>query len=296
MIATTLGLQHESLWLEDGNVVILIEEVMFKVHRSILKRSSPLFAAQFANSEFELYDTTPLIRLKDGIASHSDVEALLHHLYHEKPLTTESSFERIAQIIRACTQHDFPEIKQLALRRLADIYPLRPEPFECSRWQNLLEASQLALDCRLRAACQLPALIYGIITTLDFDVEEGLPPEQLPADYIPRNKLHDLCGQVMRRMMDHFSPILFTVPTGSHMECTEIFAEHWMPLAIQPAIEGGGVYKPLETLKTVQAIDWRALGVCGDCYVEKRQEWEGEADEIWSRMHDWIDLDTFLAT
>ena len=139
---------------------------------------------------------------------------------------------------------------------------------------------------------------------MDFDIEESsnervppaIPSENPKIDSAIRDDIHRLCIQLMHHIMDHFAPILFTVPTSSHMECTGVFADHWMNVAIQPAIHDSGVYKPLETLKKIQEIDWRSLGLCDACCGEKRKEWEDEADDIWSRMDTWIDLDKLFAT
>jgi hypothetical protein len=136
---------------------------------------------------------------------------------------------------------------------------------------------------------------------MDFDVEEStndhLPPRDTHA-VVPatRPDLHRLCVQFMVRIMDHFAPILFTVPTSSHMECTGVFGDHWMNAAIQPAFDNSGIYKPLETLKKIQDIDWRSLGLCDACSEEKKKEWEDEADDIWSRMKTWAGLDKLFAT
>lgn len=92
----------------------------------------------------------------------------------------------------------------------------------------------------------------------------------------------------MEGIMGHFTPILFTPATTSHMACTDVFAETWMPLVIQPAIEDDGVYKPLETLQKVIDIDWGHHGLCPSCVVEKRAEWRVEQEDIWEKIDSWI--------
>jgi hypothetical protein len=89
--------------------------------------------------------------------------------------------------------------------------------------------------------------------------------------------------------MDHFTPILFTPATTSHMACTDVFADTWMFRVIQPALENAGVYKPLETLQKIIDTDWGELGLCSSCVIEKRAEWTRVQEEIWEKMDDWID-------
>ena len=153
------------------------------------------------------------------------------------------------------------------------------------------------------------------MTTSDFEVEEELDDQAPVTEMAPgpesiqlsrqaltgdsrgrslEKQTIRLCINLMNRIMDHFTPILFTVPTSSHMECTGVFADHWMDRAIRPSIADSGVYKPLETLKKIQAVDWSALGLCGACSVEKRKEWEEAADDIWSQLEGWANLDAIF--
>jgi len=93
---------------------------------------------------------------------------------------------------------------------------------------------------------------------------------------------------LMTQLIEHFSPILFTVPPAGHMECTDCLASHWMTLAIQPALEDDGVYKPLETLQRIKNIDWEARGLCSSCVKAKRDEWTEEQERVWKLMDKWL--------
>lgn len=79
---------HDSLYLVDGNVVLIAPHptgmrTLFRVHQSILAKSSPIFATMFtlpAADGNEMYDGVPLVRMPDGA---EEVESLLQVLYHE---------------------------------------------------------------------------------------------------------------------------------------------------------------------------------------------------------------------
>jgi hypothetical protein len=96
--------------------------------------------------------------------------------------------------------------------------------------------------------------------------------------------------RLMTHLIEHFTPTLFTPPATSHMACTDVFADLWMNLVIQPAIHDDGVYKPLETLERIKCIDWAAAGLCSPCAVEKNEEWTGEQELIWNLIDQWLDL------
>jgi hypothetical protein len=100
--------------------------------------------------------------------------------------------------------------------------------------------------------------------------------------------VEERCAHLMSETIAHFTPILFTPATTPHMACTDVFADTWMNLVIQPALDSDGVYKPLETLQNMIEIDWASHGLCDSCCIEKREEWKGEQESIWSRVDNWL--------
>ena len=130
-------------------------------------------------------------------------------------------------------------------------------------------------------------LYYSVSTTLHFDSEDSSPDSVssiLPKDVTAR------CASLQDSLIQHFTPILFTVATASHMACTDVFAEMWMPLVIAPAIETSGLCTPVETLKKIQQVEWEQHGLCAECCQEKRAEWEDEARSIWDKVDGWLGL------
>ncbi|KAJ2923759.1 hypothetical protein H1R20_g13341, partial [Candolleomyces eurysporus] len=121
-----------------------------------------------------------------------------------------------------------------------------------------------------------------------------------------------LLRTLLGKLIAHFTPILFTPSTSSsHMECTETFADHWMPLVILPSLvesdsdEGGSgeldekrtrtartiisVYKPLESLETIKSINWQEKGLCQECVKEKKEEWSDEQKVVWEKFGEWVE-------
>jgi hypothetical protein len=94
----------------------------------------------------------------------------------------------------------------------------------------------------------------------------------------------------MNAIISHFTPILFTPAATPHMACTDVFADTWMGLIIRPALECSGVYKPLEMLERMRAVDWGKEGLCGSCVEEKRAEWREEQEHVWRLVGVWLAL------
>ena len=142
------------------------------------------------------------------------------------------------------------------------------------------------------------AILYSLVTTTDFDATESThteisskehDPNLSPSPVLSRGDT-EICMTLMTRFIEHFTPILFTPAATPHMACTDVFADTWMKLVIQPALDNDGVYKPLETLERIKSIDWGKEGLCPSCVVEKREEWSEEQKTVWRLMDSWLEV------
>lgn len=136
-------------------------------------------------------------------------------------------------------------------------------------------------------ALQIRKALYYSIATHSHDHNADDP--NAPAPRLPLSpELSARCDALLDNLIAHFTPILFTVATAGHMACTDVFAEKWMPLVIQRALDENGLCRPLETLEEIIAIDWAAEGLCEECVRDKREEWRGEQRDVWARMDEWL--------
>ena len=72
--------RDEELWLDDGNIVLVAGDTMFKVYRGLLAAQSPIFGDVFAvasSSRGAHFDNVPTVRLTD---SPEDLKHLLRAL------------------------------------------------------------------------------------------------------------------------------------------------------------------------------------------------------------------------
>lgn len=152
-----------------------------------------------------------------------------------------------------------------------NIIPVRLPPMFSSR-SNHLQAQK--------------SLFYNLVTTTDFDLEDAEPTT---TNTISPSNLK-ICRSLLNEIIAYFTPILFTPPATAHMECTDVFADKWMPLVIQPALKNDGVYKPIETLNTIRDINWAIEGLCASCFEDKKVEWQEEQAQIWQKLDVWIAL------
>ncbi|KAF9527333.1 hypothetical protein CPB83DRAFT_401511 [Crepidotus variabilis] len=81
--------RSDNFWFEDGSVVLQAELKLFRVHRTLLARHSPIFQDMFLvgqndDDSNEQVDGRPLVHLLD---SASDVEHLLYYVYDRSEST-----------------------------------------------------------------------------------------------------------------------------------------------------------------------------------------------------------------
>ncbi|KAG6872398.1 hypothetical protein C0995_009988 [Termitomyces sp. Mi166 len=308
------AMKHPVFWFNDGSIVLHVENQVFKVHKSLLSRHSRFFAGTHASASvndgsdlaFDSYisvDQSRSVRAKD-------LEVLLEHLYHDASLFSENQFPRLAAALRVSSpkQLDFPSIHALTMKRLISIIPEEYSPGFLP--DDPEEALELVTEYEL--PLMRKALYYYFVTSpgSHFDIAsdstqsaDGSSPSLSEPDIVnagaathSRRALSQtdakLCAQLMERIIEYFTPILFTPATTPHMACTDVFADTWMTLVIQPAIEDDGVYKPLETLERIKGIDWAGAGLCAVCVKEKNEEWTEEQQHIWNAMDTWLSLVT----
>ncbi|KAI1791731.1 hypothetical protein LXA43DRAFT_1010249 [Ganoderma leucocontextum] len=206
---------------------------------------------------------------------------------HHSLLDDSTSFQRLAALLRVSSQQqlDFPSLHTLVKSRLETLFPAHPEAF--LRSEHAEEA--LALSVKY----DIPSISKPLYYTVATHPHEHESPEDdvpTPATH-PRlsPELTARCDALLESLVAQFTPVLFTVATAGHMACTDVFAEKWMPLVIQPALDDNGLCRPLETLESIIAIDWAAEGVCAECVKVKTEEWRGEQRGLWEKMDAWLE-------
>ena len=74
-------------WFEDGSIVVVVENVAFRVHQSLLSRHSDVFAGLFTvpqppnldnNVGNDVMDDCPVVHLSDALADFEDVLRVLY--------------------------------------------------------------------------------------------------------------------------------------------------------------------------------------------------------------------------
>ncbi|KAJ8472470.1 hypothetical protein ONZ51_g8496 [Trametes cubensis] len=283
--------RHARYWLDDGSLIVRAQDDIYKVHRTLLHRHSKVLASlspaeDDSGEGRRTVDGLVVVHIPDELEVRSeDFEALLEHLYHDAPLDGSASFSKIASVLRASSkeQLDFPAIHSIARTRLEEMFPTGPKPAFVS--EHAEEALTLAVKHDIPS---IRKALYYSIATHSHDCDDETADASSPRRPVLSPVLSARCDALLEQLVAHFTPILFTVATAGHMACTDVLAEKWMPLVIQPALDDNGLCRPLETLERIIGIDWAAEGLCADCVRDKTEEWRNEQRDVWERMDGWL--------
>jgi len=272
-------------WFDDGSVIVRAPDgqtntVLFRIHERLLCRHSKRVLERQVEDGWDV----PTLTIPSALGVHvTDFIALLAFLYHDAPLSVGAPFAHVAALLRvsASAQLDIPSVHALARACLESMFSSGPIPF-VHPVHDLEEALYLAV--RFKVASIQKGIYYSLVTMTDF--EAGTDATQGTTALTPADV--ERCQNLMTRIVEHFTPVLFEPPVTPHMACTNLLADKWFPLVTQSAIAGDSVYRPLEALEQLKQIDWKAEGLCAACVREKREEWTHEQEEVWDKMDEWL--------
>ncbi|TFY61520.1 hypothetical protein EVG20_g7022 [Dentipellis fragilis] len=176
---------HEDLYYTDGNVVLVVQwpdedepdrHVVFRVHRSILSRSSPVFQDMFSLPEGEapeLYDGVPLIRMHD---SGGALESLLRYLYSNptpfylKPFDPETPL-KVRPLLAMADKYQVEALRKLIVEQLEADWPQT-----LSKWDQVLDSDRCMDTGDAYLDDLLPEPASAIRLARDFDIPTILGP------------------------------------------------------------------------------------------------------------------------
>ncbi|KAJ4497333.1 hypothetical protein C8R41DRAFT_917683 [Lentinula lateritia] len=212
----------------------------------------------------------------------NDLVVLLDHFYGKNVLSPESDLTtRIVPILRITSldQLNIPTLHEEAKKSFVRSFPNNAQELANFQGECAEEALAVAIQYDIRQP-QKP-LLYYLATQTHLELHEADSQDS-------RTSISTLSHTISTHMISLFTPLLFTPPPTSHMECTDALAEHWMPLVIAPAIEDSAMGKPLQTLERMKDVNWSECGLCEECVRIKREEWTEEQDRVWKIMDTWI--------
>ncbi|KAF7337223.1 hypothetical protein MSAN_02274700 [Mycena sanguinolenta] len=319
--------KHEDHWALDGNIIIQIQDVKYKLQKSHLAKHSPWFCGLFdgqkvAGGEYVERtedDSTPMYILSLPDLTAKDFTRLLDAF--DKAITyvhKDPSSQRIASILRVSTLLSFPDFRDWAVRILEDTWS--PVLADLSR-KTIPHATEAVLLARsFDVPTILKRALYELVRLVGYGQtdRDGVSNQDYRALVKAREQLTAAWWQTMMP----YSPNLMlcasasppadpaapapaadpaapapaadpVVPTRPRCTTTDPFksAQAYQKLVQEPGIADDYLYDPLCGLQVLIDADWAGEGYCDGCVKRRREMWVNKREKLWENLDIWLDCE-----
>ncbi|KAJ6464536.1 hypothetical protein C8R45DRAFT_1107418 [Mycena sanguinolenta] len=316
--------KHEDHWALDGNVIIQVQDVKYKLQKSRLAKHSPWFCGLFDGQkvaggehvERTEDDSAPTYILSLPDLTAKDFTRLLDAF--DKAITyvhKDPSFQRIASILRVSTLLSFPDFRDWAVRLLED------------RWSSALgdlstEAIPHATETVLLArSFDVPTILkralYELVRLAGYgqsDRDGGVSSQDYRALVNAREHLTTAWWQTMQTMTPYSPDLMFcastpqpadpavpapdpaadpAVPPPAQARCTTTdplqSAKAYHKLVQASDVANDFLHDPLCGLRVLIDADWAGEGYCDACVKRRRDMWAHKREKLWENLDIWLD-------
>ncbi|KAG9012070.1 hypothetical protein FRB94_011766 [Tulasnella sp. JGI-2019a] len=276
---------HDRYFYPDGNIILVVDDVKFKVYRGPLIQQSTVFADMLAmppSSKQGMMDGIPIIRLHDDFFAFVDFMEVIF----DAPNGEEFNGSAFVDILRLATKYNMPRIVEWAITQLKKQYPHSDfAGWEAKRhgFDDPVQTAEVFVGCReLGLAGFLVPAFYHLVT-YDWEIEEEVTPAKalsvLSAEdhnRISRGRLRllrDLCN--LAQELPEYSSFR---PNKCLARCNHSPSSVWK----NPATELAGFLRdPLGTLISRTSIPG---GLCHGCSKESEARRRAAAQALYSRL------------
>ncbi|KAJ7792348.1 hypothetical protein B0H14DRAFT_2931511 [Mycena olivaceomarginata] len=292
--------KHAVHWVLDGNIVLQIQDVKFKLHKSHLVKHSPWFAGLFDGASVTGGDyvardedgnilmyilSLPELTAKDFARLLDAFDNAITYV-HQDPF-----FQRTASILRAATLLSFPDFRDWAVRLLEDMWSPALANLSTEEIQHATESVLLARECELPAV--LKRALYEFVRLAGYGQSgrEGVSPQDFRA--LVKAREH-LTAAWMQTMNPYSLDLMVCARSAPRPRATTtdplLSGKAHHKLVHASSIAEDYLYDPLCGLHALIEADWAAEGYC-DAWVKLRREvWANRREKIWDNLDIWLGL------
>ncbi|KAF9459069.1 hypothetical protein BDZ94DRAFT_1172374 [Collybia nuda] len=288
--------QHPSHWALDGNILVQIELVRFKLHRSRLVKHSGYFRRVLEGTAggeegiMNLDDTG--VKVTDFEVLLDALEDFMDYFYTIPPFSTASS------ILRASTALSFDKYTSWARRYLTDMWPTSIDRLSTSRIPHAIESLALARECNVPSI--LKRVLYELVRTPRFgqnlpSIDGGVPPQLSPADVLvlgtAREELITLWIDVTTAPCSTGSALTkgLAICAGGAQNPTCTTRKEPRATSVHVRLVASGVFRdflwdPVCGLQALVNLDWAGEGFCHGCVEMRRAVWRTTREKVWEKL------------
>ncbi|CAA7261819.1 unnamed protein product [Cyclocybe aegerita] len=294
--------RSEELWFEDGSVIIQAESTQFRVHKTILARSSSIFRDIFEIGEQSaseaVVDGCPVVHVSDSaVEMHHFLLLLYDQKYAPGKLPT---LTQIMAMLRLGRKYDVDFLYQEALRRLQFEFPSTLAAFNPGQpvykqfsWQPgaLFDVVTLAQEMRIHSI--LPAALFYCAALPLKALFSGLAREDATIATIPAEVLQTLLIglDALLGSLGHISLKWIRGNAGSPLCDSPQSCKNWRVTLLEIVFK----VKPDVRLCLADTRGFDAiLGfLCRSCRKHARSEHQIGRGEIWQSLPQFFGLESW---
>ncbi|KAG1758029.1 hypothetical protein EDB19DRAFT_1622579 [Suillus lakei] len=310
-LAAPVAHKHEQFWILDGNTVLEVGGVLFRLHRSRLVDQSTFFAG--------LLDVQDVL-MDDNVVVESDENGMVYHLSNTTPNDLEAllqldknpmeyffappQFPVLAAILRAATGLCFDTYRAFAVKLLENAWSSSLADLTTESKPNAVEVVVLARSCGIESV--LKRAFYEMVRMTGYGLGDG--GELDSGDGEGLREISRADERRLERMREHlisaWSQVAvrvdrsFKCPNPSKETIRTPGMGHILPAnAWERRVHDSGLYDeyqfdPLCGLQALIDIKWdEEEGWCSDCVRARREAWTRMRQKLWERIGVWMGLD-----
>ncbi|KLO06255.1 hypothetical protein SCHPADRAFT_1002445 [Schizopora paradoxa] len=169
---------HETLWHDDGNIVLATDAYLYRVHKSVLAKNSAVFRNMFmlpgdgteggaAGLGDGLWDGVPMVKMAgdDDVDVYNFLMALYDRKHYQMYETT--TLQILISLIVMSAKYECEDIRAEIVKHLKEHYPSKLEDFQKAKTRELFHEPPenhhfqlLSVANKLYTPSLLPSLYY----------------------------------------------------------------------------------------------------------------------------------------
>ncbi|KAF7337225.1 hypothetical protein MSAN_02274900 [Mycena sanguinolenta] len=310
---TAAAHKHEVHWALDGNIIIQIRDVKYKLQKSHLVKHSSWFSdlfgrksrmgsmssttrttvfrctscrSQISRRRISRVSWMRLTQLYKFLLAHSILvlTSLIKNLRSRPP-----SFHRVASILRVATLLDFADFRDWAVVLMEEKWSPVLAKLSTETIPHATETILLARSFDVRTI--LKRALYELIRLPGYgqaDRDGGVSNQDYRALVKAREHLTTAWWQTMMP----YSPD-FILCRAAQTRCTTMdplqSAQAYKKLVQEPGVVDDYLHDPLCGLQVLIEADWAGEGYCGACVKRRREMWANKREKLWENLDIWFD-------
>ncbi|KAF9531287.1 hypothetical protein CPB83DRAFT_892119 [Crepidotus variabilis] len=292
--------KHETHWALDGNLLLQLGNVRFKVHRSRLCSQSKLIQAIIETSNGcpnKEYDTAEKLvenkEMVDGIdcfffedgPSAQQFAALLDCMdsaieFVYKPLP---GIETIKLILEAASYFTFERYEDFAIQYIKDLFHLKVEDVQENISPHAVDGIKLADDYP-KLVCVLAPAFYELARQ---PYQENSPNGPAIGKGLSELNLHKLL-HLQRKLSQAWDEIVPLLEVGGAKGPDCCAKRHVLSLQTFLDVKTQHPFDPILGIRQLKSIDWVAKKYCNPAIVSVKDNLRKKSRQIWADIPVWI--------